>query len=224
MADWYPDKGLATLIAQWREEHPGAVVGTIADENHNPPSEHIPEADGSVDAGDFMEGNGVTQADLDDLAERLRAGRDRRIAYVIRRQRIFSSTVQPWVWRTYTGAYHGHTHVSVNDLHENDTTRWAGVDRSEEDDMAGYGFVPQSGYRLDKTYEKTLNVVVPALATIQANLAQLAGTDWVDEQAVVDGVLAGLVARDDADLADALRAVLGDRAAAVGALLTSGAG
>ena len=131
---WYPDRGLATLIGQWREEHPGAVVGTIGDEHHKPPSEHLPEEDGSVDAGDFMPGTGVSQADLDDLAETLRTHRDPRIAYVIRRQRIFSSTNQPWQWRPYSGAYHGHTHVSVNDRHENDTTRWAGVGRAPEPD------------------------------------------------------------------------------------------
>lgn len=128
-ADWYPDRGLGTLIAQWREEHPGAVVGTIGNEAHQAgTSDHNPEADGSVDAGDFMPGAGVTQDDLDQLAETLRTHRDPRIAYVIRRQRIFSSTVQPWVWRPYDGDYHSHTHVSVNDRHENDTSLWEGFD------------------------------------------------------------------------------------------------
>lgn len=129
---WYVDRGLAKLIEQWRERHPGAIVGTIGDEHHTPPSQHLPEEDGSVDAGDFMPGNGVTDADLDALAEALRASRDPRIAYVIRRQRIFSSTNSPWEWRTYDGAYHGHTHVSVNDRHENDSSEWA---ISEVDDM-----------------------------------------------------------------------------------------
>lgn len=137
MADWYVDRGLAKLIGQWREAHPGAVVGTIGDPAHQgTDSDHNPEADGSVDAGDFMPGASVSQADLDEFAEMLRAHRDPRIAYVIRRQRIFSSTISPWQWRSYSGAYHGHTHVSVNDRHENDTTPWEGFDMALTDDDA----------------------------------------------------------------------------------------
>lgn len=123
----YVDKGLATLIAQWKQRYPRAVVGTRGDRFHKPPSHHLPEEDGSIDAGDFMAGNGVTQDDLDDLAETLRRNRDRRIAYVIRRDKIFSSTIEPWEWRDFTGEYHGHTHVSVNDLYENNTRPWAGI-------------------------------------------------------------------------------------------------
>jgi hypothetical protein len=125
---WYVDHGLGVLIAQWRARHPGAVVGTIADAAHQAAghSDHIPEADGSVDAADFMVGGVVTRADVDQLVAQLVAGRDPRIAYLIWQRRIISSTVAPWEWRTYSGAdpHTGHAHLSVNDLHENDLSPW----------------------------------------------------------------------------------------------------
>lgn len=122
------DGALTTLDEQWREEHPGAIVGHRGDKNHKPPSDHLPEADGSIDASDFMPGSTVTQADLDELAESLRQSRDYRIAYVIRRNRIFSSRivdgVPAWAWRPYYGEYHSHTHVSRNDINETDNSEW----------------------------------------------------------------------------------------------------
>ncbi len=122
----YVDRGLQVLINQWKNLHPGAVVGTYAGASHTKvKTDHVPDWQNSVDAADFMPGAGdVTTHDLDQLAETLRRNRDPRIAYVIRRDKIFSSTIQPWEWRKYTGHYHGHCHVSVNDKHANQTTRW----------------------------------------------------------------------------------------------------
>lgn len=123
---WHTDRGLQVLIDQWKAANPGAVVGTIAGGNHTRThTDHVPDAANSVDAADFMAGPSVTAKELDELAETLRLNRDVRIAYVIRRDKIFSSTVSPrWQWRHYTGEYHGHTHVSVNDKHAEQTTRW----------------------------------------------------------------------------------------------------
>lgn len=135
MVSWYVDEGLQALDREWKKAHPGAVVYHVGDLSHSKDpdvSQHAPDTGGSkpgddkgeVDASDFMPGNGVTDKDLDDLAEQLRQSRDKRLFYVIRRDRIFSSTVQPWVWRPYGGAYHGHTHVSVNDNYDNDQSDW----------------------------------------------------------------------------------------------------
>jgi hypothetical protein len=136
MVAWKTDEGLAALAGEWRREHPGATVYFIGDTNHSVDpdvSQHAPDdgksgqagdTKGEVDAGDFMPGKGVTDADLDELAEGLRLSRDPRIMYVIRRQRIFSATVQPFVWRPYNGKYHGHTHVSVNDKYRANTADW----------------------------------------------------------------------------------------------------
>lgn len=132
---WYVDPGLAKLISQWKAEHPGAVVGTIGDQAHQVEySEHNPEADGSVDAGDFMPGNGVTDADLTQLANALAAHRDKRLLYVIWQQRIFSNNDgdADWAWRHYDYEYHDHVHVSVNDKYETDSSEW---NLGEEDDM-----------------------------------------------------------------------------------------
>lgn len=135
MPNWYLDEGLARFEREWKAEHPKAVVYKIGDTSHsaNPDvSQHAPDRGGSlpgndkgeVDAVDVMPGNGVTDKDLDDLCENLRKSRDKRIFYVIRRQRIFSSTVSPWEWRPYHGAYHGHAHISVNDNFDNNQSDW----------------------------------------------------------------------------------------------------
>jgi hypothetical protein len=143
MVDWYVDPGLARFINQWTALHPGAVVGTIGDRHHRPPSSHLPEADGSVDAGDVMPGaGGVTAQVLDDLAETLRLNRDSRIAYVIRRQRIFYGRTgpDPFTWGPYGGDYHGHLHLNVGDAHEGQAPRdWDLTAPEGEDDMATPG-------------------------------------------------------------------------------------
>ncbi len=122
------DSALVTLDRQWRGEHPNAVIYHRGDKNHRPPSDHLPEEDGSIDASDVMPGPNVSENDLDELAESLRRSRDYRIAYVIRRQRIFSSRVvdgvPAWTWRTHKGAYHGHVHISRNDKNESDNSEW----------------------------------------------------------------------------------------------------
>lgn len=130
---WRVDEGLAQLIRQWKTEHPGAVVGTIGDASHvSHTSEHNPEPGGAapgadrgeVDAGDFMPGNGVTEEDLDGLFDQLVENKDPRLLYVIHKNHICSSVVQPWKVRTYGGAYHEHTHVSMNDRYDNNTSEW----------------------------------------------------------------------------------------------------
>lgn len=135
MTAWHVDEGLATLIAEWKRAHPGAVVGTIGDASHaSRDSEHNPEKAGAlpgqdageVDAGDFMQGNGVTAGDLDELFEGLIRSRDKRILYVIHDRVIVSSVVEPWKRRPYKGSdpHTGHVHLSVNDLFDDNTSDW----------------------------------------------------------------------------------------------------
>lgn len=124
---WAPNRALARLIVQWKDGNPGKeVVYTIADDKHSSTSDHAVDADGTVDAGDFMAGATVTQGELDTLAETLRLNRDSRIKYVIRRQRIFygNDGPTPWKWRSYSGKYHSHTHVSTREANEDDGRDW----------------------------------------------------------------------------------------------------
>lgn len=62
------------------------------------------------------------------------------------------------------------------------------------------------------------------LATLRTEVAAALGRDLVDEQAIATAVLAGLATRKLEDAATALRAVFGDRAAQLGALLTGTTG
>lgn len=137
MSAFTVDEGLAVLIEAWKIEHPGAVVYTIGDTSHSADpnkSQHARDwgrsgrpgdTAGEVDAGDFMPGKGVTDQDLDDLAEDLRLSRDPRIRYVIRRQKIFEATgPDAWEWVKHDGDYHGHTHVSINDNFAANRSPW----------------------------------------------------------------------------------------------------
>ena len=62
------------------------------------------------------------------------------------------------------------------------------------------------------------------LAQIQANQQAMAGKDWVDEEQIVDGVLAGLGTKDLDDAVRALRAAFGDRTPELAARLAAGQG
>lgn len=156
MPEWYVDEGLATFIAGWKKKFPKATVYTIGDSNHSTDpdkSQHAPDTGGSkpgddkgeVDAIDVMPGKGVTDADLQDLFDGLLASRDKRILYVIYKNKIFSSVVSPWKVRTHTGAYHGHVHLSVNDNFDNDKSPWNWerlVDREWEYTKVGDTYLP----------------------------------------------------------------------------------
>lgn len=127
MPDWYLDKGLKTLSKQLRNMYPGITIWSLGDEDHQGrPSDHNPEADGSVDAIDLKVGGAFTRAEADKLVAILVARRDKRIAYIIWRGRIISSTVSPWKWRDYDGSnpHNDHIHISVNDRHESDGSEW----------------------------------------------------------------------------------------------------
>jgi len=56
-----------------------------------------------------------------------------------------------------------------------------------------------------------VNSIHHTSALTLANLQAMAGKDWVDEQSVVDGVLAGLGSKDLDDVTAALKAAFGDR-------------
>ncbi|MGW0432738.1 N-acetylmuramoyl-L-alanine amidase [Micromonospora sp. NPDC003197] len=60
---------------------------------------------------------------------------------------------------------------------------------------------------------ETLARLEAELTQIQANQQAMAGKDWVDEQQIVEGVLAGLGGKDLDSVAVALRAVFGERSA-----------
>lgn len=130
------DEGLQTLVAQIRRERPRATVWWVGDKNHSTDpdvSQHAPDdgrssdpgdTRGEYDAIDVPPGNGVTDADLDRWFDELTRARDPRMLYAIRRQEIVSSVVKPWVVRRYTGSYHGHLHVSANDLYRANRSAW----------------------------------------------------------------------------------------------------
>lgn len=146
---WDVAKSLDVLLWQINTMAPGRSKvsdGSIGDNqpgHQTPKSDHFPEdKPGSepdeVDARDFTH-DPAAGADMDEIAEDIRTSRDWRVKYVIRRQRIFSSYpiggYPAWAWRPYSGEYHSHLHVSVNDVDDDNTALWKiGPWRAGEDD------------------------------------------------------------------------------------------
>lgn len=132
---WRPADSLLRLFDQLNAMYPDrdhASDGTIGDPAHCPgPSDHCPKSipglgDNVVTAGDY-DHDPTSGADMERIAEALRKSRDKRIAYVIFNRHIFSATVQPWVWRPYTGTnpHTSHLHLSVvHNALADDTTPW----------------------------------------------------------------------------------------------------
>lgn len=73
--------------------------------------------------------------------------------------------------------------------------------------------------RAYKPDHATLNGLAGTLAAVQGSLAALQGKDWVNEEAIVSGVLAGLGARSEGEVAKALQAAGVDPVALAEALL-----
>lgn len=114
----------------------------------------------------------------------------------------------------------GLTGVSAKDVVEGLTTRmdWrsAGVARLAE---AKGMSAKDTRVLVEMTWEQA-TLGRDMLLEVLANQQTMLGKDWVDEQQIIDGVLAGLGAKDLDDVAAALRAALGDpRAAELGRLL-----
>jgi len=111
-------KSILTLRDQIDKMAPGrdkSNDGTIGDTSSQArKSDHNPNSDGVVTAIDITHdpSHGV---DAGAIVEALRASRDPRIKYIIWNRRTFSSEVNPWEWRPYTGPNpaENHFHLSV---------------------------------------------------------------------------------------------------------------
>lgn len=136
---WDVAKSLDVLLWQINTMAPHrskASDGSIGDSqpgHQTPKSEHYPEdKPGSepdeVDARDFTH-DPAAGADMDLISEDIRVSRDWRVKYVIWRDQMFSSYPMAgypaWAWRPYSGDYHHHMHVSLNDVDDDNKSLWA---------------------------------------------------------------------------------------------------
>jgi Putative peptidoglycan binding domain len=119
---WRPAKSLIQLRDQINRLAPTrskASDGTIGDASHQSrDSDHNPWVQdggiGVVTAIDITHDPG-DGCDCEQIVQALLISRDVRIKYIIWNRRIVSSTVQPWLWRRYTGSnpHTKHFHLSV---------------------------------------------------------------------------------------------------------------
>lgn len=109
-------RGTVNAMAPARSKRSDGTVGDAAHaartSDHNPWVVH--QGRGVVTAMDITH-DPAGGCDAGRLAESLRSSRDARIKYVIWDRRIFSATVEPWVWRPYNGRnpHSHHVHISV---------------------------------------------------------------------------------------------------------------
>jgi hypothetical protein len=117
---WRVAKSLITLRSQVDAAHPGRAKfndGTIGDTAHQARvSDHNPNRAGVVQALDLSH-DPAHGFDSYAFADMLRQKKDGRLKYVISNSRIFSTTVNAWEWRPYSGAdaHQHHVHISVSD-------------------------------------------------------------------------------------------------------------
>lgn len=117
---WRKAHSLETLRLQFNRRYPNrskASDGFIGDTAHQAtPSDHNPDRNGIVHAGDFTHDPAVGM-DIDRLTDELAATRDPRIKYIIANGWILDSRPQfnPWQWVRYTGSnpHNKHFHLSV---------------------------------------------------------------------------------------------------------------
>jgi hypothetical protein len=202
---------LATLRAEFNALNPKRDKGSdgwIGDEAHQAEhSDHNPDSAGRVLALD-IDATGPWPGGVTDfnafnmMVESLRG--DSRLEYIIWNRRI-ASRDQGWKWRTYTGTsdpHTGHAHFSARHDHTGNTSTadWGIEIMAVADDVA--------------ELLKLLHYDQKVLSNIQVAINNLPDT-------TAAAVVAAIADPDDPDdsVAAALRAVLGDRAAAVGRLL-----
>jgi len=154
---WRTAKALLALRDQVNAAVPGRNKrsdGTIGDANHqNRNSDHnpwVPPPHGGVVTALDLTHDPAAGADMNALAEALRASRDTRIKYVIWNRRIFTSYAVgsrgAWQWGAYSGSnpHTSHIHVSVNSAashYDNERTwalpsNWRAIIRRPEEDAA----------------------------------------------------------------------------------------
>lgn len=133
---WQLAKSLEVLRSQVNAAWPGrkrTSDGTIGDAAHAArDSDHNPwvkdGALGIVTAIDITDDPG-SGCDANIIVTALAASRDARIKYIIWNRQILSSSVKPWIWRSYTGKnpHNKHFHLSVlsDKVHYNDIAEWS---------------------------------------------------------------------------------------------------
>lgn len=107
--------------------------GSIGDANHSVRrSDHNPDEEGNIDWVDALDithdpQNGMDiHARLRVVAQNVKNGIEPRVDYLISNDEIFSKKNGVWAWREYDGSneHRGHGHISVNDQHRFNTSRW----------------------------------------------------------------------------------------------------
>lgn len=155
MTGFVVDKGILKLRSQLdgacplRSKASDGTIGDLAhqerDSDHNPESPPPPgNPNNQVDAGDFTH-DPANGADMNKVAEAIRTSRDRRVAYLIWNRRITGPS-HAWKWDPYTGSdpHTNHLHVSVNDVHHDETQDWSiGVGLMDDKDFQA------AAYRLE---------------------------------------------------------------------------
>ncbi len=205
---WRTVPSLTQLLVQvdavYPVRHP--ADGTAAGQGHfstNPKSDHTPDVNGDVRAGDIGE---VVEDDAFTVAEAIRLSRDPRIKYVIHERRLFSSydhaNGPPYTWRPYSGSnpHSSHVHISVLRTNQNDRTAW---DIGTPTTTKGHEMLPlrpDSAPEDVRSLQGRLNTAYGSgikenavwgdttSAAVKANLLDYTGSDEAGDEDVQEGI------------------------------------
>lgn len=224
---WYLNPALTAFRAAVNEAYPRRDEGSdgdIGDEHHKPPSDHLEDADGSVDAWDMdVELNGRLREYEDDV-EHLKAVFQAHEAsrYWIHDGQI-ATRANGWRRDPYTGAnpHDRHVHWNSRQSHENSTKPWE-VERmptAEEiaaavwahrhknpvtDQEQSKGTVIQY---MDAVHDQKERTVLAGIARVEDRIANLPGPGTVE---LTDEQLERVVLKVLASINGAITEVLGE--------------
>jgi hypothetical protein len=131
---WNASAAIVALGQQVEALYPArsGIDGTVASQDHDatsPFSDHRPHPYSGVGTVRAIDIGG--NEEVDDLVEDIRLSRDKRVRYVIRYGRIFTSypvgSRPAWQWGEYSGSnpHKTHAHVSVLASADKDATLWS---------------------------------------------------------------------------------------------------
>jgi hypothetical protein len=247
MSDWVLVPCLVTLRGEFNAVAPGrdkGADGSIADNRHNQSSDHTPDEDSDIlrdhdadhknevhaldidSSGPWPGGWAWFDAAVKNIVDRHRRGEDDRLQYVIWNRKIANASIGNWTWRTYTGSRdphinHAHFSARYTSAQEADTSPF-GVAKEEEDVQLSdkISLTGDARKELGGEYAKTGVVTVETALNLLLIYGPRAARSAGEADATLDK-LADPATPVDATVA-VLRALLGDKAKAVGAALVAG--
>jgi hypothetical protein len=209
---WYLNPALSAFRTAVNAAYPDrdkGSDGTIGDEHHKPPSDHLEDGDGSVDAWDMdVEVNGKGKPYAADVEHLKKVFEQHEASRYWIHDRQIATRSNGWRRERYTGPnpHTLHVHWNTRESHEHSAQPWEVDMALTADDIAKIATAVWAHQHTNPVTKQpqTKGTVLQymdgvhdakeasILAAVRALAEQLNVTVDVDEEAIIAGVLAGL--------------------------------